>query len=66
MSKPEFVPVENFAEGDRVMVGKGKVVWTIRTIGRSVMTLRPYLGRQSRVIYVENADADERLKKVTS
>lgn len=61
-----FVPVENFAEGDRVKVGKGKVVWRIVTVGREVMTLRPSLGKQSRVIYVENVDADERLKKVTS
>jgi len=61
-----FVPVENFAEGDRVMVGKGTKVWRIAEIGREIITLRLDVGKQNRVYYVSNWDADDRMRKVTS
>lgn len=60
------IPVENFAEGDIVKVGKGKKVWRVAEIGRQEITLRPTGGRLNRVLYVKNWDADDRMRKVAS
>lgn len=59
-----IISVENFAEGEHVMVGKGKVTWRIAEIGRQVITLRPIRGKLNRVLYVRNDEADDRMRKV--
>lgn len=59
-----IVPVDNFAEGDHVMIGKGKVLWRIYEIGRQEITLRRVSGNLARVLYVKNWDADDRMRKV--
>lgn len=64
MEAHEFVPVEGFEEGDKVMVGKGKKTWRIHTIGRQIITLRPTEGRLSLVLYVKNSESSTRLRKV--
>lgn len=64
MSTIENIPVEGFAEGDTVMVGKGKKVWRIHEIGRQITTLWPTSGRLSLVLYVKNAETSTRMRKV--
>lgn len=59
-----IIPVEGFAEGEKVTVGKGKKVWRIHTIGRQLITLRPTEGRLSLVLYVRNDQAEARMRKV--
>lgn len=59
-----IIPVDGFAEGDHVMVGKGKVTWRVSEIGRQVITLRPIRGKLNRVLYVRNDQAADRMRKV--